>query len=246
MFLISAFLSIFCFNWATNLRSAEQQEPLLKRAEIASDMSQSSLNRIMFRLSYLQNGMLPIAAKDTNQTKKLAIFSEKYGFTNQSQILINNLVPGDIFKFDVYPNQYFRAAFLDYTLEICQSYYTSMVITLPVFIYMNSNFLMAILISGFLIWLYFILVYLITRINPAYGVTLIPVFYSNFLSYFDNVMLVKTIILSLLSTFMFITASKAYDYAKNENVVVPIRLKLATVKLSTIKNRFYNYFTSLR
>ena len=89
---------------------------------------------IMGRLSFLETSMLPIHYKDMNDP--LTIFYEKYGILNQIKLSIDALFPGNLFNADVMPNQYYRAAFMGYPLTFVVSVYTSINITLPVYLYM--------------------------------------------------------------------------------------------------------------
>lgn len=92
------------------------------------------MRMIMGRLSFLETSMLPIHYKNANDS--LSIFYEKYSIVNQAKLIVDALFPGNLFSGDVMPNQYYRAAFMGYPISFVVSVYTSINITLPIYLYM--------------------------------------------------------------------------------------------------------------
>lgn len=82
-----------------------------------------------------------------------SLFQEKYSFIRQMELIVNSALPGDIFKPDVMPNQYFRTIFLDYSLEWSETNYMSINLTLPGYLMLKYSVIPAVLIGAFLIFL---------------------------------------------------------------------------------------------
>jgi hypothetical protein len=221
-FLIAFSLSFFTFyraDWvrgsATNIntgpsssfsKSFEAEAEVLKSFQVSKGL----INSIVSRISFLELAMLPVMFKDQN-IKNISIFYDKYSIVNQLKLIINNIVPGDIFKFDVYPCQYYRAAFTETPIAFVREHYTSINMTLPVYFYMYSNFYVSILLSGLTIWGYYLLTLRAFRVHPLAGAVFIYVFYTSFLYYFDWVMIVKPIVVGMISLIFFILISNLHD-----------------------------------
>lgn len=228
---ISFLFAVFGFNWATTLRNRglvqeaierqasidkekgitplPQETPpnetkLLTQVQSAATVSHRLVYQIVGRISYLENTMLPIYFKNTNNERAMKIFKDKYSPISQLKIFINNIVPGDIFEFDVYPNQYYRSAFMDFTLKRSKEFYTSINLTLPVYFYMYSNFVVSVLATGILIWVYFVGTVLVSRIHPLLAIVTTAAFYPGLLTFFDFVMIGKALIVSSLSVGLFL------------------------------------------
>lgn len=208
--LISFLFAVFGFNWATALRSKEPQveESITERVQLATGVSGGQIYQIVGRISFLENTMLPIFHKKSNDSRSMSIFKTKYSPLNQFKIFINNVVPGDIFEFDVYPNQYYRAAFMDLTVQQAREYYTSLNLTLPVYFYMYHSFLLSIFFAGFCIWVYFIFAMIFFKFHSLLGAAIASIFYPGLLTYFDFVMIGKALIVSALSVGLFLVLAE--------------------------------------
>lgn len=205
--LLALSLSLFSFSWATKLRSKNFQSTSMKMQITESfKVSNSLIEKIVGRVSFLESAMLPIYFKKTN-SPGLEIFYEKYGINNQLKLVLNNILPIKFFPFDVYPNQYFRSAFMGMPQALARSYYTSINITLPVYFYMYSNFYVAILLSGLAIWVYYLLTLLAFKVHPLVGAVFVYAFYGSFLTYFDWIMLIKGGVIGILSACVFMLTS---------------------------------------
>jgi hypothetical protein len=113
---------------------------------------------IMGRISLIELSMIPIDCVLNNSINcNLEIFYEKYNFIRQLKLSIDTLYPGFYFIDDVFPNQYYRSAFMGVNTEFAQSNYMSINTTLPSYFYMYSNEYIAVIISSFTIILYFLL-----------------------------------------------------------------------------------------
>lgn len=215
-FAIALSLSFFSFNWATNVRRQAFKKDLTTSEKVIQSLAhdRSSLDRIIGRVSYLEAAMLPIIHKDQD-LPNLKIFYDKYSIMNQLKLIANNLVPGDIFPSDVMPNQYYRSAFMNMPIQIAQENYTSINMTLPVYFYMYFNFFTTVLITGFFIWIYYVITILGFNLHPLIGSVFIYYFYSYFLSFFDLTSLVKFIAAGILAIPIFIICSKTELIASN-------------------------------
>lgn len=127
---------------------------LVRDAYNGLDLNPNIIMRlIMGRLSFLETSMLPIHYKDMGD--KLDIFYNKYSLLNQLKLIIDALFPGNLFGGDVMPNQYYRAAFMGYSEDFVINVYTSINITLPVYLYMYfGNFLSCIISIAILVLYY--------------------------------------------------------------------------------------------
>ncbi len=205
--IIPCLLGIFGYNFATKLREPNSPQHSVKISD-SMTINSGVLYKLMGRISYLESSMLPIHYKNVNDEKSLSIFNEKYSLKNQLQIFINNLVPGNIFPFDVYPNQYYRAAFMGQTIEAAAGIYNSMNLTLPIYLYMYWGFTLGIIFSSLIIWFYFFITATAFRVHPLFGVCLLASLYPGLLTFFDLVMLGKGIVVSLISAVLFLLISK--------------------------------------
>lgn len=139
---------------------------------------------IMGRLSFLETSMLPIHYKDANDS--LGIFYEKYSVINQLKLIVDALFPGNLFGGDVMPNQYYRAAFMGYPISFVVSVYTSINITLPIYLYMYlGSFFACVFGIGILV-----LYYKLWVMSAKYMFIFIPLLASlyHLLYFFDWVM----------------------------------------------------------
>jgi len=111
------------------------------------------MRMIMGRLSFLETSMLPIHYKDMGDP--VEIFYQKYDLLNQLKLIIDTLFPGNLFGSDVMPNQYYRAAFMGYSESFVVDVYTSINITLPVYLYMYFGSVFSCLFSVCIIVVYY-------------------------------------------------------------------------------------------
>jgi hypothetical protein len=230
-FLMAFAFSLFSFEFASHYRSGDfeiqivmakkdktSQSPhkiayIIPKPTFAQKISMSLkinsdlIGRVVGRISYLENTMLPIIHKKNN-SETLRIFYEKYSPAHQIKLIINNVVPGDIFSFDVWPNQYYRSAFMNVPVSVSQKEYNSINMTLPVFVYMYSNFFLAIVLAGMIIWFYYLISLAAFRVHPLSGAIFIYSFYGGLLTFFDFVMLSKTLVVSALAIIVFILTGK--------------------------------------
>jgi hypothetical protein len=141
-------------------------------------------NLIMGRVSFIELGMIPIHYYDDGGLD-LSLFYEKYGFIHQTKLIIDSLIPGDIFGFDVMPNNYFRSIFMGYTEEFVTQNYMSMNITLPVYFYMLFGYL-GVFFTYIYVMCYFFVCYMFRKF-PFVVLLLLATLYETLL-YFDWVM----------------------------------------------------------
>lgn len=209
-------LSVFSFNWASNIRSQffKKNSTINEKIIQSFSINKQLVNKIIGRVSFLELSMLPIIYKDKN-LPNIQIFYDKYSVINQLKLIANNLVPGDIFASDVMPNQYYRSAFMNMSLQIAKENYTSINMTLPVYFYMYFNFLPAVIITGIIIWVYYIFTCAAFNLHPIIGSIFIYNFYSYFLSFFDFVTLIKFLALGIIATSFFMISSKLEIYIVN-------------------------------
>lgn len=222
--LISVLFSFQGFKLATFIREKSFSEDVHLMMVLNENLSTLQDNRgvvtkIIGRVSFLENMMLPIYYKDVVKIDLNGIFYEKYSLSNQLKILINNLVPGDVFIYDVYPNQYYRSAFLQLDPEVSKRDYTSINMTLPVFLYMFWGEMVAVIVAAVLIWGYFVLTAHIARIHPLFGFVLLAGLVGNFLAFFDIVMLVKMNLFGIFAALVYILNSKVAKLIPKKGVL---------------------------
>lgn len=152
------------------------------------------LDQIFGRMSTLETSMLPIHYYDNNLD--LEIFYEKYSFWNQLKLCIDAVLPGQIFDFDVMPNNYYRFFFMGYDREFVFENYMSVNLTLPVYLYMKYHYLSGLLTILYVIGFYKLVVYF--RKYPLFVIVLLGVFY-NLIYFFDWVMVFTQFYTSLLT-----------------------------------------------
>jgi hypothetical protein len=211
-------LSVFSFNISTNMRKTPPQKDPDAISIVSHSLSPRPdlYQRILGRLSYLDNVMMPVKYKKENCDECLRIFEDKYSFTNQFKIIVNNLVPGDVFEFDVYPNQYYRSAFMRLPEQEAKEHYTSINITLPVFLFMKTSFVPACFLAGIFFWLYYLFTLLAFKIHPLAGLVFISNIYSGLLTFFDFVMFSKFLIVGFISAILFLICSFLQVFIENK------------------------------
>ena len=197
-------LSPFLFYYATSVRQ-EVDTALLYQL-------------IIGRISMVESSAIPIEGKD----KKLMdteLFSRKYGFVNQIKQSANEISPIDPFEHDINPNQYYRAIFKGAREENAGLSYMSMNMTLPVYLYMKTNFFFASVLSiAFLTLLYYCW---IRNSNNIYILILVMLNIYYILQYFDWVMLTA----GFFRTYLTILTLKLFE-------------KFTTIGIAAIKKGF--------
>jgi hypothetical protein len=178
------FFSPFLYVFATQLRL--NGEPV--EWELISKF-------IIGRVSYIELGMIPIHYKD-NGTLDLSLFYDKYSLIHQLKLIFDTLIPGQIFQYDVMPNNYFRAIFMDYSIDFVTENYMSINITLPVYFYMMYGYAGVFLTIIFLV-LYFLLMYSLRR-HAFIVIILFSILYE-MLTYFDWVMVFNRFFVTVLT-----------------------------------------------
>ncbi|QKJ29409.1 hypothetical protein HQ865_06440 [Mucilaginibacter mali] len=147
------------------------------------------------RVSCIELGMIPVHFMDTNSLD-FSLFFEKYGMIHQLKLIVDSLVPGDLFGFDIMPNQYYRQIFFGQSESFVLENYMSINITFPVYLYLYFGYWSIILTVLFLL-LYFIFLYKLK--NNSYILLLfLPPLY-HILIYFDWVMIFNEFFVSLLT-----------------------------------------------
>ena len=63
------------------------------------------------------------------QDYEVDLFTDKYSFIHQLQLIVNSVFPGSIFPDDMMPNTYYRAIFSNYSISFVQDNYMSINIT---------------------------------------------------------------------------------------------------------------------
>lgn len=175
------------------------------------------LKAIFGRLSMIELAGIPIHYKDLGSGFDIDLFNEKYGLVHQLKLMLDSLIPGNIFEFDVMPNQYYRAVFLGYSADYAQDNYLSLNLTLPVYFYMFTGFIPAVILTAMLLVGYYLLWRKYSG-NVVVSIALITQLYT-MLYYFDFVMWFSQIIttaLSILTLYGFVFLRKeAVAYFKN-------------------------------
>lgn len=193
--LICCLISPIIFFYGTSARGGVDRDKLL--------------NLIIGRVSMVELSSVPIEAKDSGKMD-VALYDNKYGIVNQFKQSINEISPLDPFEHDVNPNQYFRPIFFWESTEISIiDQYLSLNLTLPVYFYLNTNFIISCLISiSFLSGLYYIWVKKSDNIYIFFGI-IMSLYY--LLQFFDWVMLVAGLFRMVLTIFTLFTFEKVVN-----------------------------------
>ena len=148
----------------------------------------SATARLIFnRISTLETALIPIDCIDNSRKNcNTDVFFKKYEPLRQLEQAIDSMYPGDIWVTDVYPNQYYRAAFLGHTEEYSQTNYMSINMTLPTYFYMYTDFLMACLLTAIAVAGYYLL--MIASMNKVYLFAPLLLAFPVFLTGFDFVL----------------------------------------------------------
>lgn len=174
----------------------------------------SKIYPIVTRVSYLENGMIPIMFKDQNlDSEKLKLFYEKYSLFSQLNLFKNYFFPAkfknavnevfpNLFEFDLPANQYYRQIFLNYSREQVFSRYMSINLTFPVYVYMYSNAYVAVLVYVLVIVGMFVSFNFLIPRYPLSSIVLMSSLY-NLMTFFDLTDYLVTLQRSFLTVFTF-------------------------------------------
>lgn len=156
------------------------------------------INQIVGRMSTLETSMLPLYYDSHNLD--LSLFYLKYDFLHQLKLCIDALLPGQIFEFDVMPNNYYRAMFMGYSESFVIENYMSINFTLPIYLYLKYSYLSIILTVFYIIGFYRLLFFF--KNKPFIIIILLSVFYD--LIYFFDWVMVFMQFYSALLTILFV------------------------------------------
>lgn len=111
------------------------------------------------------------------------VFEEKYALLNQGKQIVNAIVPGDIFDSDVQPNQYWRAIFAGWNVELCKVHYMSMTSIFPMYLILKYGYIIGIIVSISSICAMY---YCISKMkDPTIKVFLVGIVFYTVFQYFD-------------------------------------------------------------
>jgi len=152
------------------------------------------INQIVGRMSTLETSMLPLYYDSNNLD--LDLFYLKYDFWHQLKLCIDTLLPGQIFEFDVMPNNYYRAMFMGYSESFVIENYMSVNFTLPIYLYLKYGYFAILFTILYVVGFYKVLLWY--RRRPFVVIILLSAFY-NLIYFFDWVMVFMTLYSSLLT-----------------------------------------------
>ena len=168
------------------------------------------LNQIVGRISTLETSMLPLYY-DTHNLD-MSLFYSKYDFWNQLKLSIDSIIPGQIFDFDVMPNNYYRAMFMGRSESFVFENYMSVNLTLPVYLYLKYSYFAIPLTVLYVLGFYLILRNL--KYMPLVGIAFLSVFYS-LIYFFDWAMFFSQLYTSFLTIIfikVFIHSYKLFNH----------------------------------
>jgi hypothetical protein len=206
----SIFLTPIIFIFATKLRGVDEVFSL-----------DFLLNQIVGRMSVLETSMLPVYYYDNNLN--LELFYDKFSFWNQLKLIIDGILPGQIFDFDVMPNNYYRAMFLDYSESFVFDNYMSVNLTLPIYLYLKYSYFSIIFCVMYVLGFYKLT--LLLKRYPLFVIILLSVFY-NILYFFDWDMVFSQLYISFLT----ITFLKFFILFKNSIETGIIKNRINEIK----------------
>lgn len=169
------------------------------------------LNQIIGRMSALETAMMPVHYLDNNLD--LDLFYDKYNFWNQLKLILDSIIPGQIFQYDVMPNNYYRAIFMGASKSFVMENYMSINLTLPVYLYIKYSYLSVLFTVIYILGFYKIV--LLFKNFPLIVIVILSVFY-NVLYYFDWVMVFVQLYTGLLT----VLCLKTYVFFRREVVGV--------------------------
>jgi len=166
------------------------------------------INQIVGRASTLETSMMPLYFQSHNLD--LSLFSSKYSFWNQFKLSLDALIPGQIFEYDVMPNNYYRSIFMGFSESFVFENYMSINLTLPIYLFLKYGYFGIVFTVFYIVGFYKILLYF--KNKPYVVILLLSTFY-NLIYFFDWVMIFITIyssFLTILTVKLFIPFYKLY------------------------------------
>lgn len=156
-------------------------------------------DRMISRLSIPEAGGVYLYQLE-NEIYNNDVFERKYSLSNQAKLAVNSLIPGNVFMpTDIDPNQYARSVFLRWDEEDCPLEYTSLNLTLPIYLRLKYNLLISLLFSTLFLYIAF---RLCVKFQGTFGISLITIYGIYELYYFfDWVMFtrrISTVVFTLL------------------------------------------------
>lgn len=188
-------VSPFLFIFATSVRGIDSLDKTIL------------VNLIVGRMSSLETSMMPVYFLDSGLD--LELFYEKFSFWHQFKLILDSFIPGQIFDFDVMPNNYYRAIFMGMSRSFVIENYMSINLTLPIYLYLKYSYL-SIALSVFYI-LGFYKIVLFFKEYPLFVIVILSGFY-NVIYFFDWVMVFTQLYTGLL-TILFL---KMYIFFRRE------------------------------
>jgi len=152
------------------------------------------LNQIIGRMSVLETSMLPVHYFDNGMN--LDLFYNKFSIWNQFKLSLDSIIPGQIFDFDVMPNNYYRAIFMGYSQSFVMENYMSVNLTLPIYLYLKYSYFAVIFTVIYIVGTYKIIVFF--KKYPIIVLLILSVFY-NLIYFFDWVMVFTQLYKSILT-----------------------------------------------
>lgn len=156
------------------------------------------VNQIIGRMSTLETSMLPLYYESSNLD--LSLFYLKYDFWHQLKLCIDALLPGQIFEFDVMPNNYYRAMFMGYTESFVIENYMSVNFTLPIYLYLKYGYFSILFTVLYVVGFYRILLFF--KQKPFVVIILLSAFYD--MIYFFDWVMVFMLLYSAMLTVLFV------------------------------------------
>lgn len=187
MLKVSIAFAPFVFMFATALRT-----------DISSMDIFDICNMIVGRISSLELAMIPIHYAGAPEAD-WNLFFDKYGALSQIKGIINSISPLKPYDPDILPNGYYYAIFLGRSIDYVKTYYSSIPITLPVFVFLYTG-VWGVVWFAAIMNVYFVFVSHIIR-HPVLCVISVLQLYST-LIYFDFVFLFKVAYSFLLTGFL--------------------------------------------
>jgi len=175
-------------------------------------------DQIAGRMSVLETSMLPIHFLDNGLNMDL--FYEKYSFINQFKLSLDSIIPGQLFDFDVMPNNYYRAIFMGYDQSFVMDNYMSINLTLPIYLFLKYSYLSIILTPLYILSFYKIAIFF--KKYPLIVILVLSVFY--YLLYFFDWVFIFTQLYKSVLTLIFL---KIYMLCRNEFKLSILRSKYA-------------------
>ena len=185
---LAIMLSPFVFMFSTSSRNMS-----------AGNDRSKVINTIVGRCSQLEIGGIALY-KASNGTWDENVFLEKYGLQEQVKLVINSIVPGDIFDGDVDPNQYYRTVFLETPEQVAHDNYTSMNLTLPIYLSLKYGVILGIILTAIIVFIWYIFCCLIK--NQAMKILYI-IAIRDIMTYFDWVMIWRIVFTMTLTAVVF-------------------------------------------